>query len=131
MTSRRDFLGEVWRFTGLALSAAGLFLLARALRAARRSPEEIRVPKGLLASIGAGQVVGGKLFVTVSNEGPKALSLECTHLGCRVRPMAEGFLCPCHGSRYAADGRVLGGPAARPLARVPLEPTGDGWIARL
>jgi len=131
MTSRRDFLGEVWRWTGFALAAAGVFLVTRALRATRRSPEEIRLPAGAVASLGEGQVVGGGLFVTMSPEGPTALSLECTHLGCLVRPSREGFTCPCHGSRYAADGRVLGGPAPRPLARVPLRKTEDGWIARL
>jgi cytochrome b6-f complex iron-sulfur subunit len=52
-----------------------------------------------------------------------ALKAECTHLGCLVAADLEaaasgvgGFACPCHGSRYSADGRVLRGPAPRALA---------------
>jgi Rieske Fe-S protein len=46
-------------------------------------------------------------------------SSVCTHAGCKVAP-ADGELdCPCHGSRFAlADGAVLGGPAADPLAAI-------------
>jgi cytochrome b6-f complex iron-sulfur subunit len=50
------------------------------------------------------------------SNGLWALSTVCTHLGCIVKPNAEGFECPCHGSRFAADGSVVKGPAPQSLA---------------
>ena len=45
-------------------------------------------------------------------------SANCTHLGCLVH--WNGFErcwdCPCHGSQFAPDGKVLNGPAVQPLA---------------
>jgi cytochrome b6-f complex iron-sulfur subunit len=32
-----------------------------------------------------------------------------------VQVKEEGFDCPCHGSKYDGEGRVIGGPAPRPL----------------
>lgn len=48
---------------------------------------------------------------------PYALRPICTHLGCTVPWNAEQnrFVCPCHGSQYDGEGRVLQGPAARSL----------------
>jgi menaquinol-cytochrome c reductase iron-sulfur subunit len=51
---------------------------------------------------------------------PTVFSPICTHLGCHfVWDSGTGhFECPCHGSVFAADGRVLSGPAPRPLDRL-------------
>ncbi|HLO15893.1 MAG TPA: ubiquinol-cytochrome c reductase iron-sulfur subunit [Anaerolineales bacterium] len=51
----------------------------------------------------------GQNFVVMSN--------ICTHLGCRVRWIADkqGFFCPCHNGVFAKDGTVISGPPPRPL----------------
>jgi Rieske Fe-S protein len=54
-------------------------------------------------------------------DGPYALSLVCTHLGCTVTVSSREMACPCHGSRFDRQGRVLNGPADRPLKRLPVE----------
>ena len=48
------------------------------------------------------------------------LSAVCTHFGCIVDwdADAQAFACPCHGSRFDANGDVLAGPASRPLALI-------------
>ena len=45
----------------------------------------------------------------------------CTHLGCYFKWDAGTghFECPCHGSVFSMDGKVLGGPAPRPLDTLP------------
>jgi Rieske Fe-S protein len=56
----------------------------------------------------------------------RALSAVCTHLGCTVAYAADGestscgtvaggFWCSCHCSQFAIDGKVLVGPADKPL----------------
>ncbi|MDZ7961330.1 MAG: FAD-dependent oxidoreductase [Aulosira sp. DedQUE10] len=48
----------------------------------------------------------------------EAISLTCTHQGCTVKKADDGkFHCPCHGAVFAADGKVLKGPAQRDLAK--------------
>lgn len=48
-----------------------------------------------------------------------AMSNTCTHLGCRVRWIAEQdlFFCPCHNAAFDKEGLVLNGPPPRPLDR--------------
>ncbi|UXY30852.1 FAD-dependent oxidoreductase [Streptomyces sp. HUAS TT20] len=48
-----------------------------------------------------------------------AVSARCTHLGCLVafNHAEQAWECPCHGSRFAPDGRILQGPAVRPLEK--------------
>lgn len=59
-----------------------------------------------------------------------AFSAICTHQGCKVNPAGAEFHCPCHKSRYdAATGEVLGGPAPRPLTKIPVTVDEDEILA--
>ncbi len=52
---------------------------------------------------------------------------QCTHLGCAYHwdTGKNEFVCPCHNSIFSIDGRVLGGPAPRPLDRYETKVEGD------
>jgi menaquinol-cytochrome c reductase iron-sulfur subunit len=56
-----------------------------------------------------------------SPEEVTVFSPICTHLGCHFKwnPKAGHFECPCHGSVFTIDGKVIGGPAPRPLDTLP------------
>jgi len=43
---------------------------------------------------------------------------RCAHLGCELcwNPDEESWDCPCHGSRFGVDGRLLNGPAQTNVA---------------
>ena len=60
------------------------------------------------------------VVITRAGGAVHAFSAICTHQGCRVNRVAGGrIVCPCHGSAFdAATGRVVAGPAPRPLPRV-------------
>jgi glycine/D-amino acid oxidase-like deaminating enzyme/nitrite reductase/ring-hydroxylating ferredoxin subunit len=77
------------------------------------SVDEIRPGHGALVRHGL-----TKLAVYRDDQGGlHQLSAVCTHLGCIVHwNTLEGtWDCPCHGSRFGTDGRVLNGPAVTPL----------------
>ena len=48
-----------------------------------------------------------------------AFGPQCTHLGCAYHweERKNEFLCPCHSSLFSMDGKVVSGPAPRPLDR--------------
>jgi len=48
-----------------------------------------------------------------------AFAPQCTHLGCAYHWEADKkqFRCPCHTSVFSIDGKVVSGPAPRPLDR--------------
>jgi len=55
----------------------------------------------------------------VSDTEVVAMAPGCTHLGCAYHwdDKNRNFLCPCHTSTFDLEGRVLSGPAPRPLDR--------------
>jgi len=48
-----------------------------------------------------------------------AFTPQCTHLACAYHweEKEREFFCPCHNSVFAIDGKVVSGPAPRPLDR--------------
>ena len=81
-----------------------------------RNYPQLEQPGGYLRIKPAGEET--PLFVLAQDDGSFAvLSPICTHLGCTVNVDGAQLLCPCHGSTYDRTGRVLRGPAERPLRR--------------
>ncbi len=75
-------------------------------------------------------VSGHRLFVIRERNQFHVISATCTHLGCTVEWNAkqDEFDCPCHGSKFKADGMAFAGPAPRSLAWYPLSVSGDGFL---
>jgi thiosulfate dehydrogenase [quinone] large subunit len=119
---------------GMALTGVALAGVAAAFR---RSPAPKRSaalpPTGALTK--ASDVpVGGGAPVRDPNTGHTdwvlqlsagkftAFDATCPHQGCEVsfESAATGFTCPCHGSRFDANGKLLNGPATTGLTQVPV-----------
>lgn len=83
-----------------------------------------KVSAGKLAElpIGKGKVipVGGKPAIVINtDQGVKAYSAVCTHLGCIVGwdETSRNVVCPCHDGRFnPANGSVVSGPPPAPLS---------------
>ncbi|MFZ2014674.1 MAG: Rieske 2Fe-2S domain-containing protein [Nocardioides sp.] len=77
-----------------------------------------------------------KATLNWSVEGIVCYSKICTHVGCPIslnERTTHNLLCPCHQSTFdlADAGKVLFGPAARPLPQLPLTVDSDGYLAAL
>jgi Rieske Fe-S protein len=69
------------------------------------------------------------LYVLALEDGDyAAVSPVCTHQGCTVDIAGPRLVCPCHGSTYDREGRVLRGPAENALRRFPVRGTQAGEI---
>jgi len=121
-------LFDPWRKT-LRASAVKL-LEENAQVGARFLGDRISKPGGrAIESLqaGEGDIVrhdGEKVAAYRDDDGTLvAVSPRCTHLGCQVNwnSAERSWDCPCHGSRFAPNGRVLEGPAVHALERKPIE----------
>lgn len=132
ITGRQNEWAPVFSSTRIKpIAAAGRFLTENAkvgfhfavdpvLAAGTRDISDLQVGEGAIVSSDGRKVAGfrdgdGRLH---------AVSPRCTHLGCQVAWNAaeQSWDCPCHGSRFDPDGRILNGPATQPL---PSHPTLD------
>jgi len=57
-----------------------------------------------------------------------AIDAHCPHLGCLVRPIEGGFVCPCHKSRFDAAGERKSGSAPRSLRCLYVDVDTDGHL---
>ena len=76
----------------------------------------------------------GKAIWTNKKDIPYlAFSGKCPHLGCAFKwrnhkVLGPVFLCPCHLSIYDASGKVLDGPAPRPLDLLTIQVSASGEV---
>jgi ubiquinol-cytochrome c reductase iron-sulfur subunit len=68
-----------------------------------------------------------------SVQGIVCFSKICTHVGCPIslnERTTHHLLCPCHQSTFdlSNNGKVLFGPAARPLPQLPLAVDDEGYL---
>ncbi len=130
--SRRDFV-KICAQSLLGLCGIlGLAGLVRFLSYEPEAPPPQRFDVGPITHylINTRTIIKDIPAVLIRNQNGEfsALSLVCQHLGCTVNATADGFLCPCHGSRYATDGLLLRGPAEKSLKTLKIEITTDKRI---
>ena len=98
-------------------TAAGYrFFAQRLARGKKRSPDELAPGEGAIL-----RLKGLKRAVYKDEGGGvHVLSPVCRHLWCYVEWNAaeRSWDCPCHGSRYSGEGRVIQGPTVEDLRRI-------------
>lgn len=129
--SRRDFLklaraGFLWLSSALALG--GLF---RFLDYEPNPAPQTEFDLGPVDQfpLGSRTLLSDPPAVLLHTEnGFSALSLTCTHLGCTLEQTTDGFTCPCHSSRFDADGNVTHGPASKALQTLRAEISAEDHV---
>src|SRR5215207_2587934 len=131
---RHDPLSSnVWVATGfkkwgLAMGTAAAELLAARITGREHPWTALFDPNRIRARAGAPAFAKENANVAyhfVADRVLKRGAPRCTHMGCLLdwNAAEESWDCPCHGSRFAATGEVIEGPAVRPLHNAP--PPGD------
>lgn len=134
--TRREILTYAWA------SAVGLLTLETALTAFVYLKPRFRVGEfGGKFTLGAANALpaqdappisnpDGKFWLVNTSEGPKALYMVCTHLGCLYKWDASlgHFKCPCHSSEYSREGHYISGPTSRSLDQFVVEVVENGQI---
>jgi cytochrome b6-f complex iron-sulfur subunit len=77
---------------------------------------------------------GGAILVArdPGNRSIAVVNPTCTHQGCVVNWKVDEkrFACPCHDAEFAADGKVLEGPATSPLKTFTAKIEGDTVLVK-
>lgn len=128
---RRQFLTRVGGGVVAAAMGVPTVMAVRSCVPNALYEKPLRFKAGDVDSFTAGPtfIADQRVFVFREEKTFHCISAVCTHLGCTVQlirqaaagttPAAAGggfeFHCPCHGSKYTADGTPYAGPAPRPL----------------
>lgn len=135
--NRREFVARC-AIAGIGLWLAGCVSLVThpvpvrggRVRLPLASYPELAKPDGAIKLLPDGHDDPIYLLAAVGG-GFSAVSPICTHRGCTVDVQGPRLKCPCHGSTYDREGRVLRGPAQRALTRYRVTREGDEIVIEL
>ena len=137
MSRRSFYIGAVYAMWGAMAAALGLpallylFLPPKARKAeewveigdvtklAPNAPVEMVFRRNRIDGWKVTSEKGTAWVVKQPDSSIVAYGPQCTHLGCAYHweDGKNDFLCPCHSSVFSIDGKVVSGPAPRPLDR--------------
>jgi Rieske Fe-S protein len=106
-------LASAAQFVKQNVNVARHFFADRITQRSAVSLDDLGPGEGVVTSAGVKQIA-----VSRDSRGTlHAVSARCTHLGCIVHwnPAEGTWDCPCHGSRFSIDGKVIEGPAVADL----------------
>ncbi len=125
--SRREFLYYIWGASIVMLLGASAATIVWFLLPRFRAGEfggDFFIPGSQLPPLGSAPADNpqGRFWFSNTEAGVAALYKVCTHLGCLFKWVGTNgrFECPCHGSKFRADGIYIEGPAPRSLDRFEL-----------
>ena len=113
---RTKILGGAWDYAKENVDYPYYLVKGWLSRPEGRSVRELRSGDGKILELSGETVAASR----DANGRLSLVSPVCTHMGCLVgwNGAERTWDCPCHGSRFHPDGRVLSGPAESPLAPV-------------
>ncbi len=115
--NRKDFIKGLMYIMLLPL----LFLLNRMVKDHKRfgsTNKELRLSN----AIPSGLSISNEVIFYKSEQELKIYSARCSHLGCKINQIEDDeIVCPCHGSRYNAEGKPIKGPSIKRLQSLDYE----------
>ena len=122
---RNRFVATGYQKWGMTSSMAASLLLSDLASGRQSIYEKVFTPQRRRVKAAAGSLMQdmaesvkglaqGWIFPYSKSEGDEQKHwTRCSHMGCRLKwnPDEQTFDCPCHGSRFTADGELLDEPA--------------------
>ncbi len=107
------------------LSGTGTFLINGAISAVHLTKQLLHMKADELSQIKNGDAgiikMDGETIGVYKNDSGKlyAVDTRCPHLGCQLEwnPIELTWDCPCHGSRFDIEGKLIEDPAQKDLAK--------------
>ena len=125
MKNRRDFIKNMAGATALACCGSGISLLMQSCTTVNKIQGKII---DNIITVSKSDFMENKFLIVNNldlkapiylikdnNDGYNAFLMLCTHRDCALTPTGSFMTCPCHGSEFSNQGKVLQGPAEKTL----------------
>jgi Rieske Fe-S protein len=114
--SRKEFI----RLLAFLVAIPYILLAGLMINRQKTLSRKEKIP--VAAPVNEGITIIDEIIAVRQSESVEFFSARCSHLGCRLNSVDQGeIVCPCHGSRFSAEGISIRGPAVKPLKKLKFE----------